>query len=64
MHFKPLDEDVVHFLSVFHTEISGRERISIVKKLNMLGINHRTLFPDLDGLCRPINWETGIQSGQ
>jgi|688.fasta_scaffold592215_1 hypothetical protein len=29
---------------------------SIRKELNIAGINHYTLFPDLDGLCQYLNW--------
>lgn len=58
--FKGLDEDVIHFLFVFHLQIPASEKSDILSKLNMLGINSRTLFPDLDGLCRQINWESNI----
>lgn len=55
--FKGLDEDVVHFLSVFHLAIPAGEKAAILAKLDVLGVNHRSLFPDLDGLCRHISWE-------
>jgi len=29
---------------------------SLRKQLNILGINHSTAFPDLDGLCKHLSW--------
>ena len=55
--FKALDEDVIHTPWIWHMEIPASEKPSVLKKLNALGVNHRSLFPDLDGLCRHISWE-------
>ena len=30
----------------------------ILEKLNLIGINYRTLFPSLEGLCNQIEWES------
>ena len=57
LEFKALDEDVIHFLWVYHLEIPAAEKISIISYLDILGINHRSLFPDIDGLCRHISWQ-------
>ena len=57
LEFKGLDEDVIHFLWVYHLAIPAGEKAAILAKLDVLGINHRSLFPDLDGLCRHITWE-------
>ncbi|MCU4158250.1 FRG domain-containing protein [Carboxylicivirga sp. A043] len=29
----------------------------IMKKLYKFGINYQTMFPDLEGLCKQVNWE-------
>ena len=55
--FQGLDEDMIHFLWVYHLEIPAAEKPVILEKLDVLGVNHRSLFPDLDGLCRHITWE-------
>lgn len=57
LNFKSLDEDVIHYLWVYHLEIPATEKPAILAKLDVLGVNHRSLFPDLDGLCRHITWE-------
>lgn len=36
-------------------EIRGSIKIEIVTKLDKLGINKSTLFPDVEGLCGHIN---------
>ncbi len=32
-------------------------KIDIMDKLNIFNINFQTMFPDIDGLCKQINWE-------
>ena len=32
----------------------------IKEELDRLGVNHVSLFPDLDGLSRHLNWQFGI----
>jgi hypothetical protein len=51
-----MDEDVMHFLTIYHYEIPLDEKRIIISRLNRIGINYETLFPDLDGLCKNINW--------
>jgi len=38
--------------------IAAHRKPSLVRELNALGITHRTVFPDLDGIVRSL-WETG-----
>ncbi|MCX7515400.1 FRG domain-containing protein [Frateuria sp. STR12] len=56
MSFKALDSDVIHFLWVYHLEIPHEQKSFILKKLDLLGINYRSMLPDLDGLCKYVNW--------
>jgi hypothetical protein len=41
--------------------ISGDSRGEILRSLDRHGINRRTLFPDLEGLCRYLNWKHGLE---
>jgi len=58
--FVGLDEDVLHFLWVWHVEIPEEDRSMILPKLSRLGVNYETVFPDLDGICRNINWQNKL----
>jgi hypothetical protein len=40
----------------FSLEILSENRRAILKELDELGVNHRTLFPDLQGLARYLAW--------
>lgn len=53
--FISLNED---YLSVFvhHLEIPNKDKKVILSRLNRLGINYESIFPDIDGLCRQLNW--------
>lgn len=55
-----LDEDIIHFLSIYHFEIPYDAKQNIIDYLYCLGINHEYLFPDLDGLCKSINLAYGF----
>ena len=43
---------------LFQLTIRKNCKENLLRQLNLYGINHVTLFPDLDGLSRHINWET------
>jgi hypothetical protein len=38
-------------------EIPSESKSDIIKKLAVFGINNRTVFPDINGLCLHINWK-------
>jgi FRG domain-containing protein len=54
--FVPLESnpDVHPHLSEF--VVSGQYRVRLLKSLDHHGISSRTLFPDLEGLCRYLTW--------
>ncbi|MBP6933250.1 MAG: FRG domain-containing protein [Candidatus Methanofastidiosum sp.] len=58
--FKGLEEDMIHYLSIYHFEIPFDEKKTIIEKLDCLGINYEYLFPDIDGLCKNININHGF----
>ena len=41
--------------------IASEMKISLRETLNIYGVNEVSLFPDLDGLSRHVNWETRSQ---
>jgi hypothetical protein len=38
-------------------EIPAIAKIEILKKLSIFGVNNRTIFQDLTGLCKHLNWK-------
>lgn len=38
-------------------EIPVKLRKDIIRKLDMMGVNFQSLFPDITGVCKQINWE-------
>lgn len=47
--------DIHH--SITEVEIPSGTKISILESLNVFGINYQTLFPDVNGICKQMNWE-------
>lgn len=45
--FKAADLDISHF---FSWSIPARKKVALLGELNALGITHRSVFPDLDGI--------------
>jgi hypothetical protein len=54
--FEPQNLDV---LELYCWSIGGRHKPKLIAELSGLGITHRTVFPDLDGIARSI-WETEV----
>ena len=54
--FVPLEKNIQEKDSIEKYEISGSDMGEIMEKLNILGINHNSIFPDIEGLCNYINW--------
>lgn len=42
--------------------ISKEYKLDLLNKLNQLGINYSTIFPDLDGLAKYISWRLDISN--
>jgi hypothetical protein len=53
--FIPLDENSLYKNSLTKIIIPSTSFSEIRKSLDKFGINHATLFPDLDGICRSID---------
>ena len=37
--------------------IPGKSKLEFLKTLNQFGLNHFSIFPDLEGLSKEINWK-------
>jgi len=37
-------------------EVPGDEKPYIIEDLDQLGVNYQSMFPDLEGVCRHLNW--------
>lgn len=53
--FVPLEEDESIGDSIFEITLPGKNREIFINDLALLGVNDRTVMPDLTGLCRFIN---------
>ncbi|WP_259065262.1 FRG domain-containing protein [Mucilaginibacter sp. X4EP1] len=42
--------------SITQLVISATSKLDILKKLEVFGINNRTMYPDIHGLCEHLNW--------
>lgn len=54
--FVPLEENTQEKSRLKKYEISGSDKSNLMEKLNILGVNYNSIFPDIEGLCRYINW--------
>jgi hypothetical protein len=43
--------------SIIEIEIPAGIKSAILESLNVFGINNQTIFPDMVGLCKQMNWE-------
>lgn len=54
--FFPLDKNGEIKKSIYEYAIPEGKRQQFLIQLDRLGVSERTLFPDLQGLCRYLNW--------
>lgn len=54
--FVALEKNTEIKKSVFEIHIPQRFRNDLLKALDRHGVNSHTLFPDLEGLCKYLNW--------
>jgi FRG domain-containing protein len=55
-HFVPLENQLKFKDELVKIKIPKRLRKSLITDLNTCGVNASTIFTDLDGLCKHINW--------
>ncbi|MFM0204678.1 FRG domain-containing protein [Paraburkholderia fungorum] len=58
--FVPLDVNRKTRAELTEIRIPAEKREDILRSLDRHGINRRTLFPDVEGLCRFINWKLDL----
>ncbi|HZL89420.1 MAG TPA: FRG domain-containing protein [Pirellulaceae bacterium] len=56
---KVFDEDTLDIEHLYCWRIPEDSKPDIIRQLSALGINHRSVFPDLDGIARSL-WETEV----
>jgi hypothetical protein len=54
--FVPLEANLEYKQGVTQFTIPHSSKKEILIKLSRYGVNNRTIFPDLEGLCRHLNW--------
>jgi hypothetical protein len=57
--FVPLEKNTQIKKHITEFTISQKSKEDILNSLDRYGINSRTLFPDLEGLCKYLNWKSG-----
>jgi hypothetical protein len=57
----PLDEEEEFKGKVWQIEIPADNHSEILGKLNILGINHETIYPGIEGTCKYLNWTNAIE---
>lgn len=55
--FLPLDEESNLDFVIHKFIVPASFRGNIIRELNSYGVNHSSVFPDVDGLCKSINWQ-------
>jgi hypothetical protein len=56
--FLPLGALEHHAEGMVKIKINSCSKVAILKDLDRLGISYQTIFPDLEGLCKYINWQS------
>ncbi|VVB86287.1 FRG domain protein [uncultured archaeon] len=57
----PLNEIVIYSLRMIKIRIPETIRNDILNKLDIMGINNLSLFPDLEGLSQYLKWRNNIK---
>lgn len=55
--FLPLERNSELTKSIVELEIQADQKTEILRTLSRFGINNRTLYPDISGLCAHLNWK-------
>jgi hypothetical protein len=58
--FVPLEQNKIYKDIVIELTIPKALKPTIIKKCHLFGINNQSMFPDVEGICRQINWENNF----
>jgi FRG domain len=61
--FLPLGELAHHAEGMVKIKINTNSKGAILRDLDTLGISYQTIFPDLEGVCQYINWQSEYLDG-
>ena len=59
--FIPLGELEHHAEGMVKISVSKSSIVQILNDLDTLGVNYQSVFPDLDGVCKYINWKNNLK---
>lgn len=55
--FVPLNENINTSEKITKILIPAELKLNLLNRLTLMGVNAKSIFPDLDGYCRHINWK-------
>jgi hypothetical protein len=55
--FVPLEKNALGKLNLTELRIPENSRDGLVWSLDLMGVNNKTIFPDLEGLCKHMNYK-------
>ena len=58
--FISLDKNTDLKKNIIEVKIPGKFKREMNINLNVFGINYQKIFPDIEGICRHINWQYKI----
>ncbi|MCV2403588.1 FRG domain-containing protein [Marinomonas sp. C2222] len=62
--FIPLGELEHHAEGMIKISVNPANKDKILKDLDTLGVSYQTIFPDLEGVCKYINWQSEVKNGK
>lgn len=60
--FIPLDVNTGMKGKIDRWEILGSQKTEMLIDLDQMGINYQSMFPDLEGVCRHLNWVHNVET--
>ena len=58
--FTPLEKHAVMSSKLTEFRVAGDKRRDMIDTLSRMGVNRKSLFPDVEGLCSHLNFQHGV----